>query len=86
MNKMLHNVRRFKRFILLSIYHSCEDRTLASIWKRSQSFDEKEAPFSKLSLSKLLVLKDKATREDYFAQQAAFVMEEGRKDVHAVSI
>jgi len=29
------------------------------------------------------VLKDKDTREDYFAQQAAFVMLEGRKDVHA---
>jgi hypothetical protein len=33
----------------------------------------------------LLVLKDKNTRDDYFAQQAAFVMLEGRKDVHAVS-
>ena len=39
-----------------------------------------------MTLSKLLVLKDRATREDYFAQQAAFVMMEGRKDVHAVSV
>lgn len=63
-----------------------EDQTIASLWKRSQSFSSSsgEAPFSKLTLSKLLVLKDKATREDYFAQQAAFVMLEGRKDVHAV--
>ena len=62
-----------------------EDHTLASLWKRSQSFSSKsqEAPFSKLSLSKLLLLKDRRTREDYFAQQADFVMLEGRKDVHA---
>ena len=62
-----------------------EDHTLASLWKRSQSFSStsREAPFSKLTLSKLLVLKDRSTREDYFAQQAAFVMSEGRKDVHA---
>ena len=62
-----------------------EDHTLASLWKRSQSFssNSQEAPFSKLSLSKLLLLKDRRTREDYFAQQAAFVMLEGRKDVHA---
>jgi hypothetical protein len=57
------------------------------LWKRSESFSPTsyEAPFSKLTLSKLLVLKDKNTRDDYFAQQAAFVMLEGRKDVHAVS-
>jgi len=69
-------------------FGSWEDHTLASLWKRSQSFSSStsshhEAPFSKLTLSKLLVLKDKNTREDYFAQQAAFVMLEGRKDVHA---
>lgn len=68
-------------------FGSWEDNTLASLWKRSQSFSAttQEAPFSKMSLSKLLVLKDKSAREDYFAQQAAFVMLEGRKDVHAVS-
>jgi len=62
-----------------------EDHTLASLWKRSQSFssNSQEAPFSKLSLSKLLLLKDRRTRQDYFAQQSAFVMLEGRKDVHA---
>jgi len=62
-----------------------EDHTLASLWKRSQSFSSssQEAPFSKLSLSKLLLLKDRRTRQDYFAQQSAFVMLEGRKDVHA---
>jgi hypothetical protein len=69
------------------------DHTLASTWKRAQSsssningvrgVDSAAAPFSKVTLSKLLVLKDKATREDYFAQQAAFVMMEGRKDVRA---
>eukprot|EP00571_Detonula_confervacea_P004458 CAMPEP_0172323334 /NCGR_PEP_ID=MMETSP1058-20130122/48462_1 /TAXON_ID=83371 /ORGANISM="Detonula confervacea, Strain CCMP 353" /LENGTH=624 /DNA_ID=CAMNT_0013039305 /DNA_START=156 /DNA_END=2030 /DNA_ORIENTATION=+ len=66
-------------------FGSWEDHTLASLWKRSQSFSStsQEAPFSKLTLSKLLVLQDKNTREDYFAQQAAFVMLEGRKDIHA---
>jgi hypothetical protein len=66
---------------------SCEDCTLATLWKRAQSFStsDRGAPFSKLALSKLLVLKDKKAREDYFAQQAAFVMLEGRKDVNAVS-
>jgi len=64
------------------------DYTLASTWKRAQSSSHSNgvadsAPFSKVTLSKLLVLKDKATREDYFAQQAAFVMMEGRRDVRA---
>lgn len=62
-----------------------EDHTIASLWKRSQSFSStsQETPFSKLSLSKLLLLKDRSTREDYFAQQAAFIILEGRKDTHA---
>ena len=68
-------------------FGSCEDCTLATLWKRAQSFSTSDtgAPFSKLALSKLLVLKDRKAREDYFAQQAAFVMLEGRKDVNAVS-
>lgn len=62
------------------------DYTLASTWKRARSSHSNgvdSAPFSKVTLSKLLVLKDKATREEYFAQQAAFVMMEGRRDVRA---
>ena len=58
-----------------------EDHTLASTWRRAprsysssgSMMEEEEAPFGKVTLSKLLVLKDKDTREDYFAQQAAFV-------------
>jgi len=65
-------------------FKSWEDHTLATLWKRSQSFSTShEAPFTKLALSKLLVLKDQKAREDYFAQQAAFVTMEGRKDVFA---
>ena len=68
-------------------FGTCEDHTLASLWKRQQSFSStsqnENAPFSKLALSKLLVLKDRRAREDYFAQQAAFVTMEGRKDVYA---
>lgn len=65
-----------------------EDHTLASTWQRAGSYpsDSFEAPFGKVTLSKLLVLKDRSTREDYFAQQAAFVTLEGRKDVRAVGI
>ena len=66
-------------------FHNCEDQTVASLWKRSQSFSSTEhgAPFSKLAVSKLLVLKDRSAREDYFAQQASFVTLEGRKDMYA---
>eukprot|EP00804_Cyclotella_cryptica_P030384 CCRYP_011913-RA/>CCRYP_011913-RA protein AED:0.28 eAED:0.28 QI:1163/1/1/1/0.5/0.6/5/1307/309 len=66
-------------------YGSCQDYTVASLWKHAPSFSSENqgAPFSKLTLSKLLVLKDRKAREDYFAQQAAFVMLEGRKDVNA---
>ena len=53
-------------------------------WSEVTMMEEEEAPFGKVTLSKLLVLKDKDTREDYFAQQAAFVTLEGRKDVRAV--
>ena len=41
------------------------------------------APFTKLSLSKILVLSDIKAREDYFSQQANFVSLEGRRDDHA---
>jgi len=66
-------------------FDNCQDQTVASLWKRSQSFSSSahDAPFSKLALSKLLVLKDRRAREDYFAQQAKFVTLEGRKDVYA---
>lgn len=75
-------------FVNTGLFQSCEDCTLATLWKRAESFSSSHeaAPFSKLALSKLLVLKDKKAREDYFAQQAAFVMMEGRKDVNAVSL
>lgn len=77
----------YTHHLLSGLIYSWEDHTVASTWKRSQSFSStsQEAPFSKLTLSKLLLLRDKEAREDYFAQQAAFVMMEGRKDVHAVS-
>ena len=41
------------------------------------------APFTKLSLSKILVLSDAKAREDYFSQQANFASLEGRRDDHA---
>jgi hypothetical protein len=65
-----------------------EDHTVASTWQRAKSYPSNmaEAPFGKVTLSKLLVLKDRYAREDYFAQQAAFVTLEGRKDVRAVGI
>lgn len=64
-------------------FGSWDDNTIASVWKRSQAVSSMGAPFSKLTISKLLVLKDKKAREDYFAQQAVFVSTEGRKDMQA---
>ena len=67
---------------------SWDDRTYASAWRRapaktSDGDGEGPAPLGKISLTKLLVLRDRAAREDYFAQQARFVSVEGRRDVHA---
>ena len=66
-------------------FGSWKDNTVTSVFARSQSFHDGKsmAPFTKLSLSKILVLSDVKAREDYFSQQANFVSLEGRRDDHA---
>ncbi len=56
------------------------DNTIAGLWKRSDAAFPNLAPFTKIMLSKLLILNDRKTREDYFRQQADFVTEHGRGD------
>jgi hypothetical protein len=41
---------------------------------------EQFPPFTKIALTKLLILTDRRTREDYFQQQSNFVTEHGRGD------
>lgn len=67
-------------FIQIVLFHSCKDNTIAGLWKRADSTSSSFAPFTKLMLSKLLVLNDSQTREEYFRQQAEFVTEHGRGD------
>jgi hypothetical protein len=52
------------------------------VWARAQTA-ARPPPFTKILLSKLLVLTDRKTRMDYFKQQADFFKTEGQKDVFA---
>lgn len=56
---------------------SCEDKTIAGVWRRAEATAANPAPFSKIVLSKLLVLPNTKAREDYFKQQSNFVTREG---------
>jgi hypothetical protein len=53
----------------------CLDKTVAGVWKRAPLFTNDGAPFIKLVISKLLVLSNDKTRQDYMAQQSKFVSE-----------
>mmetsp|Transcript_5221 Transcript_5221/g.11563 ORF Transcript_5221/g.11563 Transcript_5221/m.11563 type:complete len:406 (-) Transcript_5221:570-1787(-) len=66
-------------------YASCSDNTIAGVWTRAQTDSDggKIVPFTKISLSKVLVLADKGSREDYFQQQSNFVTKYGREDEFA---
>mmetsp|Transcript_5246 Transcript_5246/g.14883 ORF Transcript_5246/g.14883 Transcript_5246/m.14883 type:complete len:624 (+) Transcript_5246:87-1958(+) len=61
---------------------SWNDETTVGLWKRAWS-PESTAPFTKLSLCKVLLLSNGKARSDYFTQQTDFVMREGRKDQFA---
>jgi hypothetical protein len=61
-------------------YESCLDSTMAGVWKRATLITTNIAPFTKIALTVLLVLADKKSREDYFAQQSEFVNQHGRGD------
>ena len=65
-------------------YTSCVDKTTTGVWSRALVMDnDTSAPFRKISLSKVLVLADKRSREDYFRQQSEFVTRYGREDEFA---
>ena len=62
-------------------YASSTDKTIMGLWNRAPS--EEGVPFQKISLSKVLVLSDTRSREDYFRQQSEFVTRYGREDEFA---
>ena len=66
-------------------YASCSDNTIAGVWTRAQTDSDEgtSVPLTKISLSKVLVLADKRSREDYFQQQSNFVTKHGREDEFA---
>lgn len=61
-------------------YCSFEDKTVAGVWRRAEATAATPAPFSKIILSKLLILPTTKAREDYFKQQSTFVTREGRDE------
>lgn len=74
-------------------FEEWKDNSIISVWKRAPTSiassigssygGDFTAPYAKIAGSKVLLLSDAKAREDYFAQQMAFVTEEGQKDVHA---
>jgi hypothetical protein len=60
--------------------HRCEDNTIAGVWRRAEALSNGVAPFTKIALTKILVLSDRKSREDYFKQQSEFVAEHSRGD------
>jgi len=64
------------------------DNTMVGLWQRAKSsfsfpkshFFHGEAPFAKLSLTKLLVLSDETARKEYFSQQSNFLTEHSVED------
>jgi len=59
----------------------CDDQTVAGVWKRAASHAA-HAPFTKITLSKTLLLRDVKARQDYLQQQRAFV-QSAALDEHA---
>jgi hypothetical protein len=62
------------------MHKSCLDITIAGVWRRAAAVSSNVAPFTKIVLTKLLVLSDRKSREDYFRQQSEFVTQHGRGD------
>lgn len=62
-------------------YVSCEDQTIAGVWKRATILQQyRRMPLTKIILTKTLLLHDSKAREDYFAQQRAFLKTEHSDD------
>lgn len=64
------------------IYKTCMDNTIAGLWRRAPA-SVIPPPFTKITLSKLLILGNDKARQDYFQQQANFVTTEGQSDEFA---
>jgi len=61
--------------------YSWVDNTTAGIWKRAQ-MGQSAATFTKMRLSKVILLADSKTRKEYFTQQGGFVTDKSRLDSH----
>ncbi|CAB9529576.1 reductase [Seminavis robusta] len=61
-------------------FDSFVDATIAGVWKRQDSFETEVAPFTKIILSKILILANEDAKKDYFKQQSAFVSSQGMRD------
>lgn len=61
------------------------DKTIAGIWKRAPLVSDEEsiAPFTKITISKLVVLANGKAREDYLKKQGEFVVAYGQGDEFA---
>jgi hypothetical protein len=63
-------------------YKACIDNTIAGVWKRATA-SSLPPPFTKILLTKLIILGNDKARLDYFQQQANFVTNEGQADEFA---
>jgi hypothetical protein len=64
-------------------YKECIDKTTLGLWKRAPAPLSSAAPFTKMTLSKLLILSNEKARKDYFQQQSDFVTQHGQGDEYA---
>jgi len=64
------------------IFDSWEDQTVAGIWKKAKG-TSLTSPFTKISLSKVLLFTDSKTKTDYFSQQSKFVNNFSKTDEFA---
>jgi hypothetical protein len=66
-------------------YVSCKDDTMVGLWTRAQAFNKNDdvPPFTKIALTKLVILANQQTREDYFQQQSNFITRHGQGDKFA---
>lgn len=62
---------------------SWSDSTIAGVWRRAARSRSGSVPFSKMVLTKLLVLDNPTRRQDYFRQQSRFVTSQGQADEYA---
>lgn len=64
-------------------YRFCVDKTVAGVTKRAMVSSSGESRFAKILFSKVLVLSDSKTRQDYLTQQSNFVTKQGTGHDHA---